>query len=248
MSGRAPTRTLIVAGQRELAIGLADGLAAHEHIVALAADPADLESVRAELEAGGAELESLPAGQGEGSRGAKPIVDAIGLGRKVADELVMVRQAVDAIDLLLVVPRFDAVVPTLLDQRPDALQSALDDGAWPLVGALHAVERVFGALPRYAVAVSRDDLQRFSSDGAYRSVATAVLETFTRYMATHLRPRGVLVNALRLPATFENGQTGAVADVVAAIATGLLDAMSGQVLTVDRGQGLRRGIGVTEVR
>ncbi|TPV96406.1 MAG: SDR family oxidoreductase [Myxococcales bacterium FL481] len=236
VSERVAVRTLIVAGDVTPAVKLGAALAAQGHDVAFAGVPSEVDEIRRAVER-------------HVSNDATVAVDAIGLARKVPDELAAVSARWTRVDMILVVSRLDARVAGLLDQSGPELQRALDEGSWPLVGAIHATQRVFTAGPRHAVAISRDDLQRFDADAAYRSVAAGVLETFVRYMATHLRPQGVLVNALRLPAQGNTApDSNAVADVLVAIGTGLLDAMSGQVVTVDGGLGLRRGIGVTEVR
>lgn len=137
-----------------------------------------------------------------------------------------------------------------------ALYKSLEYSSWPFVGYLHAIERAFGRYPRYAVAMSSDGPDTHYPGYDYVAVAKAVLETFVRYMNTHLADRGCLVNALRtrqvmtesyqqifgeeqlaLAAKFPEFActVDEVADTTLALCSGLLDAMGGQVLMLDRG-------------
>src|SRR5690606_28689345 len=78
-----------------------------------------------------------------------------------------------------------------------ALFKSLEYSSWPFVGYLQAIHAAFGRYPRYAVAMSSDGPDTHYPGYDYVAVAKAVLETFVRYMSTHLHPHGCLVNALR---------------------------------------------------
>jgi enoyl-[acyl-carrier-protein] reductase (NADH) len=91
-------------------------------------------------------------------------------------------------------------------------------------------------------------------------VAKAALETLSRYLALHLRPEGVRVNVLRpglvdtasARATFgdaivDSARSGEVdiaipprdvARACLALCSGLMDSVTGQVITVDEGASL----------
>lgn len=137
-----------------------------------------------------------------------------------------------------------------------ALYKSLEYSSWPFVGYLHAIGEAFGRYPRYAVAMSSDGPDTHYPGYDYVAVAKAVLETFVRYMNTHLSAQGCLVNALRtrqvmtesyqqifgeeqlaLAAKFPEFACTVeeVADTTLALCSGLLDAMGGQVLMLDRG-------------
>ena len=137
-----------------------------------------------------------------------------------------------------------------------ALYKSLEYSSWPFVGYLHAIHRTFGTYPRYAVAMSSDGPDTHYPAYDYVAVAKAVLETFVRYMATHLRADGCKVHALRSrqvmtesfkdmfgPDQVELGRRFAefactpeeIADTTLALCSGMFDAMSGQVVTLDRG-------------
>ena len=137
-----------------------------------------------------------------------------------------------------------------------ALYKSLEYSSWPFVGYLHAIHRAFGSYPRYAIAMSSDGPDTHYPAYDYVAVAKAVLETFVRYMSTHLQAEGCKVNALRsrqvmtesYAAMFgadqvELGRRFAefactpeeIADTTLALCSGMFDAMSGQVVTLDRG-------------
>ena len=141
-----------------------------------------------------------------------------------------------------------------LDKR--ALFTTLRYTSWPFVSYLHAMEKVFGSYPSYAVATSSDGPDCHYPHYDYVAVAKAVLETFARYMSTHLREHGVKVNVLRtrqvVTESYEEifGEQNValaqkfpefsvtpeeVANTIYALCSGLLDSMSGQVIQLDRG-------------
>src|SRR5690606_17774051 len=67
-----------------------------------------------------------------------------------------------------------------------ALFKSLEYSSWPFVGYLQAIHAAFGRYPRYALAMSSDGPDTHYPGYDYVAVAKAVLETFVRYMSTHL--------------------------------------------------------------
>ena len=137
-----------------------------------------------------------------------------------------------------------------------ALYKSLEYSSWPFVAYLHGMHRVFGRYPTHAVAMSSDGPDTHYPAYDYVAVAKAVLETFVRYMNTHLVKEGCLVNALRTrqvmtesyAAMFGPEQVALqenfaefactvdeVADTTLALCSGMFDAMGGQVVMLDRG-------------
>lgn len=137
-----------------------------------------------------------------------------------------------------------------------ALLKSLEYSAWPFVEYLQQMQAVFGKYPDYAVAMSSDGPDQHYPHYDYVAVAKSVLETFVRYMSTHLREHDVKVNALRtrqVPtesyAQIFGEQNTALAERFAefavtpdevaattlALCSGLFDSFSGQVLQLDRG-------------
>ena len=137
-----------------------------------------------------------------------------------------------------------------------ALLKSLEYSAWPFVDYLHKINDAFGAYPEYAVAMSSDGPDQHYPHYDYVAVAKSVLETFVRYMSTHLREQNVKVNALRtrqVPTESyaqifgaENTEIAArfaefavtpeeVAATTLGLCSGLFDSFGGQVLQLDRG-------------
>ena len=144
------------------------------------------------------------------------------------------------------------------DHRCRALLQTLEYSSWPLLGYLHAMKKRFDRYPRYVVAMSSDGADSHYPGYDYVAVAKAVLENMVRYTAVHLREDGVRINALRTRQVITGGYTEMfgddrvdlaarfpelmitpeeVANTVYALCSGLLDAVSGQVITADRGAG-----------
>lgn len=137
-----------------------------------------------------------------------------------------------------------------------ALIKSLEYSAWPFVDYLQQINATFGSYPSYAIAMSSDGPDTHYPGYDYVAVAKSVLETFVRYMSTHLREHQVKVNALRtrqVPtdsyAQIFGEQNTAIAERFAefavtpdevaaatvALCSGLFDSFSGQVLQLDRG-------------
>ncbi|HVH99991.1 MAG TPA: SDR family oxidoreductase [Enhygromyxa sp.] len=137
-----------------------------------------------------------------------------------------------------------------------ALLKSLEYSAWPFVEYMQQLHASFGAYPSYAVAMSSDGPDSHYPGYDYVAIAKSVLETFVRYMSTHLREHNVKVNALRtrqVPtesyAQIFGEENTAIAERFAEFAvtpeevaaatlglcSGLFDSFSGQVLQLDRG-------------
>jgi NAD(P)-dependent dehydrogenase (short-subunit alcohol dehydrogenase family) len=137
-----------------------------------------------------------------------------------------------------------------------ALLKSLEYSSWPFVEYLQQINAGFGRYPEYAIAMSSDGHESHYPHYDFVAVAKAVLETFVRYMSTHLREQGVKVNALRtrqVPTESYAEMFGAeqvaladrfaefavtpeeVAATTVALCSGLFDSFGGQVLQLDRG-------------
>ncbi|MBL9103406.1 MAG: SDR family oxidoreductase [Myxococcales bacterium] len=143
-----------------------------------------------------------------------------------------------------------------LQHSKRALFKSLEYSSWPFVGHLHAIKKAFGRYPGYAVAMSSDGPDTHYPAYDYVAVAKAVLETFVRYMNTHLIKDGCKVNALRTRQVMTESYAQMfgpeqvalarnfaefactveeVADTTLALCSGMFDAMGGQVVMLDRG-------------
>jgi len=150
------------------------------------------------------------------------------------------------------------VVSSLDDYTPRALFKSIEYSAWPMVSYTRQIKEVFGRYPRYVVGMSSTGVDAFSVGYDFVAASKAVLETLCRYLSYRLFDEDIRINVIRSrsvrTASF-NAHFGAefsefarrftreshfmqaeeVADAAVALCSGLLDGISGQVLTVDRG-------------
>jgi NAD(P)-dependent dehydrogenase (short-subunit alcohol dehydrogenase family) len=146
-----------------------------------------------------------------------------------------------------------------------SLMKSLEYSAWPFVAYLQQIRELFGRYPRYVVGLSSDGPDRYFVHYEFVAVSKAVMETFCRYLSKHLagedirlnvlRTRNVVTDAVeevfgpeykRFVAKYAGEQyfiePEEVGDAVLAICSGMLDALSGQVITVDKGIGFADGL------
>jgi NAD(P)-dependent dehydrogenase (short-subunit alcohol dehydrogenase family) len=137
--------------------------------------------------------------------------------------------------------------------------------AWPVVDYTMAARQCLGRPPRYVIVMSSDGPDRFTPSYDFVAAAKAASEALVRYLAYRLREEDVRVNVLRSRAikTDAFAETfGAdfynflrqfvpdewfitpdeVANAAFGLCSGMFDAMTGQVLTVDRGNIFADGI------
>ena len=156
-------------------------------------------------------------------------------------------------------------VQSLDDLTERAFLRSMRATAWPTVEYTLAAKRELGAYPRYVVVMSSDGPDRFTPAYDFVACGKAAVETLARYLAYRLRDDGVRVNVVRSRAiktdafadTFgaefygflrqfvpdEWFMTPAeVGDAAFALCSGMFDAMTGQVLMVDRGNTFADGI------
>jgi NAD(P)-dependent dehydrogenase (short-subunit alcohol dehydrogenase family) len=150
------------------------------------------------------------------------------------------------------------LVGSIDDLNERALLKTMQYTVWPTLGYVKAMKQVLGAYPRYVVAVSSPGPDHFNVNYDFVAAAKAALESLCRYLAYRLRGEGVRVNVVRTlgirTAAFEEAfgaefggflarmaperrlvREEEVAGVILALCSGLLDGMSGQVVTVDKG-------------
>jgi NAD(P)-dependent dehydrogenase (short-subunit alcohol dehydrogenase family) len=167
------------------------------------------------------------------------------------------RRRHDAIEVFVSNVAFGQTTTGPADYTRRALQSSIDYSAWPLAAYSQRIREEFGRAPRYIIGLSSGGPDSYTANYDLVACAKSVLETLGRYLAHHLRPEGTRVNILRasmvrteslvatfgadriaeLESTFPDAFVDAadVADTVLALCSGLMDAVSGQVMTVDNG-------------
>ncbi len=155
---------------------------------------------------------------------------------------------------------FAKVTGELDDLRRGALELSLRYSSWPLVELVQLARDVLPRMPRHVIAVSSDGGIVCHPGYDLAGAAKATLETMVRYLAVRLRSEGVCVNAVRpgfmdtasLRAVLGDAAVDAlardasemlldprrVAGVCVALCSGLMDAVTGQVIVVDEGWSL----------
>jgi NAD(P)-dependent dehydrogenase (short-subunit alcohol dehydrogenase family) len=197
-------------------------------------------------------------------RAGAPEPDIVAADAACEDDVQRVLERVQArqgrLDALVSNVAFGAVVRSPDDYSRRALAATLDYSAWPLVSHTLRARAVFGRPPRYVVGVSSEGVDSMHVGYDLVAASKAVLETFCRYLHYRLRDEGASVNVVRtrfvdtdsLAATFGDGfaaflrryepdvltPADEVGEAIFGICSGLMDALGGQVLTVDRGAGL----------
>lgn len=139
------------------------------------------------------------------------------------------------------------------------LSRAIDYSAWPMFAYSQQINRRFGSYPKYIIGLSSDGPESFFQNYDFVAMSKSVLETMCRYMNFRLFEQGTTVNVIRsrLVRTesfdstfgkdfhdylrslggFEDCYTTPqdIAKVASALGSGLMDAVGGQVLMVDKG-------------
>ncbi len=171
-----------------------------------------------------------------------------------------IRERGGALDVIVSNVAFGQVVRDIDGLKKKTLDRTLSYSAWPVVTLAQASKEVLGEYPRYLVAVSSDGSEVCHQGYDLIGAAKAVLETMCRYLACRLKPAGVRVNVIRpgLLATASSRQLfgdeffdavqrqspgqvlepRSVAATCVALCSGLMDSVTGQVITVDEGWSL----------
>lgn len=171
-----------------------------------------------------------------------------------------IRERHETLEVFVSNVAFGVPVKSLDDYSHRALMAGLDGSAWPLVSHIAAARATFGRAPRYVVGVSSEGPDTMHVGYDLIATAKAALETMCRYLHYRLRPAGTNVNVVRtrfvdtdsLTATF--GERFAdfvrtyepdtltapetVAEAIYGLCAGPMDAIGGQVVTVDGGAAL----------
>ncbi len=170
-----------------------------------------------------------------------------------------IAQKHDRIDVFVSNVAFAQRTPTLADYKKRSFFKTLEYSAWPLVHYTHAIQERFGSYPKYVVGISSDGTDRHYPAYDFVAASKAVLESFARYLAVHLLDSGSRVNVVRFGMvktdSFEQMfgpkfteflrregfrdedllQPEECGKAILALCSGYLDAMTGEVITVDRG-------------
>jgi NAD(P)-dependent dehydrogenase (short-subunit alcohol dehydrogenase family) len=161
------------------------------------------------------------------------------------------------IDVFISNVAFAQVVKTMEDYQKRALLRSIDYSVWPMVEYTKQIKTIFGRYPRYVLGLSSIGPDKYTANYDFVASSKAVMETLCRYLAFRLGPEGTHVNVVRAalvktesleatmgpdcipfierfdPSMFVTVEE--VANSIIALTSGLMDAVQGQVLSVDHG-------------
>lgn len=165
----------------------------------------------------------------------------------------------DGVEVFVSNVSFAQVGGGLEKYKKRSLFKSLEYSAWPLVDYVQRIKRIFGRYPRYTLGTSCDGPDTYYPGYDLVAVSKTVMETFCRYMAKHMfEEERANINIIRsrpvstesLVATFGPEfepflrkyygddylvDVEAVGQAALALCSGLLDAMTGQVILLDKG-------------
>jgi len=163
------------------------------------------------------------------------------------------------VDIFISNVSFALRTQTLDDYKKRSLFQTLEYSTWPLIDYTRRMKAQFGSYPKYIIGISSDGPDHYYRGYDFVAASKALLEFFSRYLAAHLFAEGSRVNVLRFGtvntesfrAVFGDGffsyaeKNGvsreailtpeACGRAVLAMCSGLLDAVNGQIISVDYG-------------
>ena len=194
--------------------------------------------------------------------GAPPplIVQADATSDEDTRELVrMLRTRHRSIETVVVNVSNALVTNSVEDYDRRGLLKSVEASAWPIVSYTRNVHDAFGKYPRYVIGMSSTGVSSFASGYDFVAASKAVMETLARYMSVRLYDDDVRINVIRsrsiVTRSFESTfgkdffefakrycdpekhflTADEVGEAALALASGFMDGVRGQVLTVDRG-------------
>jgi len=144
------------------------------------------------------------------------------------------------------------------DYHKRALFQSIEASAWPLFDGIKQIKRVFGTYPRYAIGLSSAGAGQYLHNYDFMSASKNVMETLCRYANYRLYDEDIRINVVRggmvqsestrltfgpafaaLTSELEIERyqlaTREVADAIFGLCTGYMDAVRGEVISVDKG-------------
>jgi len=207
---------------------------------------------------GSADMALIRAAFAEAGAPEPSIVDAdVSQEEDLRALLAGMRERHDAIHSFISNVAFAPVVRSFEEYTRRGLASSIDYSVWPIVSHTRAIKDIFGTYPRYVVAMSSEGTDSYMINYDFVAAAKAALEALCKYMNHRLRDHGTRVNVLRTrftrtdslramvggdfetfvdkhaPGTFTEADE--VGEAAFGLCCGLMDAIGGQIVTVDHG-------------
>jgi NAD(P)-dependent dehydrogenase (short-subunit alcohol dehydrogenase family) len=144
------------------------------------------------------------------------------------------------------------------DYERRSLFGTIEYSAWPIVESIKQVKQAFGRYPRYVIGLSSAGAERYVSNYDFMAAAKSVMEILCKYLNYRLFDEDIRINVVRggmvrsesLRSTFGAEfeamssrynmdrmfmEPEAIANAILALCSGLMDGVSGQIISVDRG-------------
>ncbi len=144
------------------------------------------------------------------------------------------------------------------DYNKRALFQSIEASAWPLFDGIKRIKQTFGKYPKYAIGISSVGAERYVHNYDFMSASKNVMETLCRYTNYRLLDEDIRINVVRagmvksssLELTFGKEfsniteeldlerlylQPREVSNAIFALCSGYMDAISGEVIRVDKG-------------
>jgi NAD(P)-dependent dehydrogenase (short-subunit alcohol dehydrogenase family) len=202
-----------------------------------------------------------------GAGGPPPIIIQADVARAedTAHLMAALRHRIDHIDAFISNASVALVVRHAGDYSERGFLKSLRASTWSTFAYIDAIKNTFGRFPAYVVAMSSDGPDRFTPGYDFVAAAKAALETLVRYQAYRLRAEGVRINVIRSrgvrTASFDETfgvdfgpflarfvpdswfiTPDEIGRAAFALCSGMFDGVSGQIITIDRGNAFADGI------
>jgi NAD(P)-dependent dehydrogenase (short-subunit alcohol dehydrogenase family) len=167
------------------------------------------------------------------------------------------------IDVFISNVGFAQRIQSLDEYKKKTLFKCLDYSTWPLIAYTRKIKEQFKVYPRYIIGISSDGPDHFYPGYDFVAASKALMEFFAKYLSVHLLAEGSRVNIIRFGTVKTESFTmifgekffdfvksqGIKGNVlltpedcgkaVLALCSGLLDAVNGQIISVDYGMPLQ---------
>lgn len=246
-SGLRGATVLVTGGTRGIgrAIGLAFGAQGARCVLTWRLGTADEDELRAAYAAAGAPEPRLVLADVSRAEDTQALLEEM-------------RGWTDGVDIYVANAPGAVLAPTLGHWNERGLKQSLSYSAWPIFAYPRAIHTTFGRWPRYIVGMSSTGPDSWTQAYPMAAASKSVMETLARYLAHELRHERVNVNIVRSRAVRTQAFSDAfgqsfepfaarfmgerqwvtpedVANTTLALCSGRMDAINGQVLTLDRG-------------
>lgn len=176
----------------------------------------------------------------------------------IEELLTEIKKSHERIEVFISNVSFALLTKNLSDYSEQGLLKSIDYCVWPLIEFTKQINDIFGHYPRYIIGLSSNGPDYYHVNYDFVGIVKSMMETIIKYMNYRLGDKGVNINILRArfvkthslwatvgqefeafghkyetPGLFI--KTEEVANAILALCSGLMDGISGQVLSLDKG-------------